>query len=501
MEPNPEFKTQSSQPRIKIEPFDIKEVGVIKEIKKGIIKISGLPHCSYGQSVDIEDKAKGIIIGFDSQQALALILHDESSIDVGDAVWTRQEIFEVPVGEVFLGCVINCLGEAIDAKGKITSPNNRPVFYEAAAIIDRVPITEPLYTGIKIIDTTLPIGKGQRELIIGDRVTGKTTLAVDTIINQQDKNVVCIYCWIGGSFSVLSRIVRVLQEKNTLPYTVVIAAAAYSPVSQQYLAPYFAAAMGEYFMYQGRDVLVVFDDLTKHAWAWRQLSLLLDRPPGREAYPGDIFYTHSQLMERAGRLSPELGSGSMTFLPIIETQQGDVTGYIPSNLISMTDGQIYLATGLFHEGFKPAIDLGLSVSRIGSKVQCDAMKEVSSRLRLEYAQYRDLQRLSRLKTRTATALSERLKKGEVLRELFIQPAHTTVSWQEEVILFYAYQRNILDMLPVEGLENFKYKVYSYLLQNQPALLKELTEEKSLTKRIKAQLDQSFLDFLKEEKIV
>jgi F-type H+-transporting ATPase subunit alpha len=489
------------EPRVKIEPFDIKEAGVIKEIKKGIIKISGLPHCSYGQAVEIEDKAKGIVIGFDSHQALALILQDESTIDVGDDVWTRQEIFETPTGEIFLGCVINCLGEAIDGKGKLSSKDSRPVFHEAAGIIDRVPISEPLYTGIKVIDTTIPLGKGQRELIIGDRVTGKTTLAIDTIINQQDKNVICIYCWVGGSFSAFSRVVRILQEKNALAYTIVVAAPAYSPTAQQYLAPYIAAAMGEYFMYQGRDALVVFDDLTKHAWVWRQLSLLLDRPPGREAYPGDIFYTHSQLMERAGRLSPELGSGSMTFLPIVETQQGDVTGYIPSNLISMTDGQIYLSTSLFHEGFKPAIDLGLSVSRIGSKVQCDAMKEVSSQLRLEYAQYRELQRLSRLKTRTAATVSERLRKGEVLRELFIQPAHSPVSWQEQAILFYAYQRNILDMLPVEGLEDFKAKVYSYLLKNQSALIKELTEEKSLTKRIKTQLDISFLEFLKAEKIV
>lgn len=486
---------------IKLEPFEIKETGEVKEIKKGIVKISGLPSCIYGQWIEVEDKTKGIIIGFDNQKVLSLILGEETSIDIGDRVWAREEIFEVPVGEAFLGRIVNSLGEAVDGKGKIISDKTRPVFSEAAGIMDRIPITEPLYTGIKIMDTTIPIGRGQRELIIGDRVSGKTTLAIDTIINQKEQNVICIYCWIGGSFSSLMRIIGALQEKGALDYSIVVASPASHPAPQQYLAPYVAATLGEYFMYQGRDVLIAFDDLTKHAWVWRQLSLLLERPPGREAYPGDIFYIHSQLMERAGRLSPQLGGGSMTFFPIVETQQGDVTGYIPSNLIAMTDGQIYLSTGLFHEGFKPAIDLGLSVSRIGSKVQCDAMREVSSTLRLEYAQYRDLQRLSRLKTRVAGEVSERLRRGEVLRKLFIQPTHHLICWQEQIILFYAFQRNILDMLPEAGLEEFKDKVYDYLVKNRPQILKDITGEKSLTRGIRNQLDQSFLDFLKAEKIV
>lgn len=499
-----DFSIPDPAPRIPhpaIEPFEIKEIGRVEEIKKGIIKISGLPNCIYGQWVDIEDKAKGIIIGFDSYQALALILGEESSVDMQDRVWAKEEIFTVAVGEPFLGRVVNCLGEPLDDKGQINSGQSRAVFNEAAAIMDRIPITEPLYTGIKLIDTTIPIGKGQRELIIGDRVSGKTTLAIDAIINQKEKNIVCIYCWVGGSLSALSRIIKILQEKDALYYIIIIAAPASSPVSQQYLTPYVAAAMGEYFMYQGGDVLVVFDDLTKHAWVWRQLSLLLERPPGREAYPGDIFYIHSQLMERAGRLSPELGGGSMTFFPIVETQQGDVTGYIPSNLIAMTDGQIYLSTSLFHEGFKPAIDLSLSVSRIGSKVQCDAIKEASAHLRLEYAQYRDLQRLSRLKTRVGGEVSERLKRGEVLRKLFIQPAHQIISWQEQVILFYAFQRNILDMLPEEGVEEFKSKIFSYILKNYHQTLKDITQEESLSRGIRSQLDQIFLEFLKAEKIV
>jgi len=486
---------------IKLEPFEIKETGKIEEIKKGIVKISGLPSCIYGQWIEVEDKTKGMIIGFDNQKVLGLILGEETSIDIGDRVWAREEIFKVAVGEVFLGRLINPLGEAIDGKVKILSDQARPVFSEAAAIIDRIPLTEAIYMGIKIIDTTIPIGKGQRELIIGDRVSGKTTLAIDTIINQKEQNVICIYCWIGGSFSSLMRIIKILQEKSALDYSIVVAAPASYPASQQYLAPYVAATLGEYFMYQGRDVLVAFDDLTKHAWVWRQLSLLLERPPGREAYPGDIFYIHSQLMERAGRLSPQRGGGSMTFLPIVETQQGDVTGYIPSNLVSMTDGQIYLSTSLFQEGFKPAIDLGLSVSRIGSKVQCDAMREVSSTLRLDYAQYRELQRLSRLKTKVSDEVGEKLRRGEVLRRLFIQPAHHLVSWQEEIILFYAFQRNILDMLPEAGLEEFKSRVYDYITKNHPQILKDITQEKSLTRGIRSHLDGIFLEFLKAEKIV
>jgi len=486
---------------IKLEPFEIKEAGVIREIKKGIIKISGLPHCSYGQAVEVENKLRGIIIGFDAEEALALILGDEADIDVGNKVWAKEEIFEIPVGEEFIGRLINCLGQFIDEKGEIHPLHTHAVFREAAAIMDRLPIDQPLYTGTKIIDTSIPIGKGQRELIIGDRVTGKTTLAVDAIIRQKESNVICIYCWVGGSFSAFSRVVQILHEKRALDYTVVIAATASSPPGQQFLAPYVAATMGEYFMYQGRDVLVVFDDLTKHAWVWRQISLLLERPPGREAYPGDIFYIHSQLMERAARLSPQAGGGSMTFLPIVETQQGDVTGYIASNLVSMTDGQIYLSTNLFHEGFKPAVDVGLSVSRIGSKVQVEAMKEVSVRLRLQYAQYRDLQRLTRLKTKLSKELTERLRKGQALRALFLQPAHNIISWQEQVILFYAFGRDILGLLPGEGVEVFISRIFSYIEKNKPSLLNEINAEKSLTKGIKSQLDACFLEFLKAEKIV
>jgi len=489
------------QPHLKLEPFEIKEVGYIKEVKKSIVRIGGLPSCIYGQAIQIKDNAKGLIIGFNQEEALALVLNEENAISAGDTVAGKSELFSVAVGEMFLGRVVDCLGNHLDAKENIHSLEYAPVFREAPSILDRIPVTEPLLTGIKVIDTTIPIGKGQRELIIGDRVSGKSTLAIDSIINQKGKNTICVYCWVGGSSSSLTRVIQILKERGALNYTIILAAAASSPASQQYLAPYAAATLGEYFMYKGRDVLVVFDDLTKHAWVWRQLSLLLERPPGREAYPGDIFYLHSQLMERAGRLAPELGGGSMTFLPIVETQQGDVTGYIPSNLTSMTDGQIYLSTTLFHEGFKPAIDLGLSVSRIGSKVQCDAMKEVSGRLRLEYARYKQTQRLTRLKTRLSTEVSERLKKGEVLTELFKQPAHETLSLEEEIILFYAFSRNILDVLPPEGAEKFQKGIYPYILKNNPGIIEEFNNDKTLTKGLKVEIDKAFVDFLRAEKIV
>lgn len=489
------------QTGLRLEPFEIKEVGYITEVKKSIIRISGLPSCIYGQAIQIKDNIKGLIIGFNQEEALALVLDEETNVSAGDIVVGKNELFAVSVGEIFLGRVIDCLGKSLDGRENIHSFEYAPVFREAAPILDRTPITEPLLTGIKVIDTSIPIGKGQRELIIGDRVSGKSTLAIDSIINQRGKDTVCIYCWVGGSSSSLSRIIQILKEKNALEYTIVLAAPASHPASQQYLAPYVACALGEYFMYKGRDVLVAFDDLTKHAWVWRQLSLLLERPPGREAYPGDIFYLHSQLMERAGRLSAELGGGSMTFLPIVETQQGDVTGYIPSNLTSMTDGQIYLSTALYHEGFKPAIDLGLSVSRIGSKVQCDALKEVSGRLRLEYARYKQTQRLSRLKTRLSAEVSERLKKGEVLTELFKQPAHETMPLEEEIILFYAFSRNILDVLPEEGMQKFQKSVYPYILKNSPDTIEELNREKTLTKGLKIEIDKLFVDFLRAEKIV
>lgn len=486
--------------KIKVEPLEIKEIGSVKEVKKGIAKIAGFGSCINGQLIEFSSGLKGLVIGFNEEEVLGLILGEESSIALGEKVFAQQEILGVGTGEEVLGRVVGSLGEPYDGKGKVNPRTFSPIFREAPGVMDRIPITRPLHTGIKIIDTVIPIGKGQRELIIGDRVTGKTTIALDTILNQRDKDVICVYCWIGGGYSGLRRMVRTLKENHALDYTVVVAASASSSPAEQYLAPYVAATLGEYFMYRGRDVLVVFDDLTKHAWIWRELSLLLKRSPGREAYPGDIFYLHSQLMERAANLNPREGGGSMTFLPIVETQQGDVTGYIPSNLIAMTDGQIYLSTSLFHEGFRPAIDLTLSVSRIGSKVQCDAMKEVSSRLRLEYAQYLELLGLTRLKTRVSAEVAEKMKRGETLCSIFSQQPHQPICLEEEIILFYAFSRDILDILPRDSLARFMAGSYTYISTTKPEVIKELSGQKLLTKRIRKRLDEAFVEFFKEERI-
>ncbi|MBI5872840.1 MAG: F0F1 ATP synthase subunit alpha [Candidatus Omnitrophica bacterium] len=488
---------------LKIEPFEIKEVGVVKEFKRGIARIEGLPSCIYGQLIEFEDLGrKGLVVDFNEKEVMAFILGDERDIKLGSTVTGRNEVFSVPVGENFLGRVINAVGEPIDDKNPNIKNNGQGlVFRKAPGILDRIPISEQLHTGTKILDAVIPIGRGQRELVIGDRQTGKTTLAIDAIINQKDKNVLCVYCWIGGAHSSLLKIIHTLEEAGALDYTVVVAAPASSSAGEQYLAPYVAAAMAEYFMYSGRDALVVFDDLTKHAWIYRELSLLLERSPGREAYPGDIFYLHSQLMERAGRLNAEMGSGSMTFLPITETLQGDITGYIQSNLVSMTDGQIYISGSLFHEGFKPAIDLGLSVSRIGSKVQSEALREVSDTLRLDYAQYKELMRLMRVKTKLSTEIAEKLRRGEALSRILIQDAHHPVPEIAMIIQLYAFKRKILEILSPEGLNVFCRDIMEYLEETRPQVLQNLANQKTLSAEIKQELDHAFVEFFRKKKVL
>lgn len=482
-----------------IDALEIRETGLIREVRKGIAYVSGLSACIYGELVELGNRSvKGIVVGFNEDEVLTFILGNEQDVILGEEVRSQSEALEIPVGEDFIGRMVNCLGNECDGKGEIKPAALYPVFRQAPGVMERVPISEPLSTGIRTIDTVIPLGKGQRELIIGDRVTGKTTIALDTMLNQKGKDVICIYCWIGGSFSSLLRIVRTLIDQGVMDYTIIAAAPAYVSPAEQYLIPYTAATLGEYFMRQGKDVLVVFDDLTKHAWIYRQLSLLLERSPGREAYPGDIFYLHSQLMERAGRLNIENGEGTMTFLPIVETQQGDVTGYIPSNLVSMTDGQIYLSTPLFHEGFRPAIDIGLSVSRIGSKVQCEAIRDVSKTLRREYAQYKDLARIMRIKTKVSLEVTDRIKRGEALRELFIQDAHKIVSVEEEIVLFYAFLRNILEILPKESLIKFKKEIFGYLTKERFDLIEKLKSQGRLSTEIKEGLSEIFVQFFKEK---
>jgi F-type H+-transporting ATPase subunit alpha len=365
-----------------------------------------------------------------------------------------------------------------------------PVFGDAPAVLERTPLKEALETGVKILDMMNPIGKGQRQLILGDRATGKTTIALDTILNQKGKNVICVYCCIGKAEAALTRVLDLFVDRGVMDYGIIVAAPASSSVGQQYLAPYVAASIGEYFMYEkGRDVLVVFDDLTKHAWVYRQMSLLLERSPGRDAYPGDIFYLHSQLVERACKLRPERGGGSMTFFPVVETVQGDVTGYIPTNLISMTDGQLIVSAALFGEGFKPAIDIGLSVSRIGNRVQWPAMKKLAGILRLEYIQYKELEKLTRIKAGASETVEKRLRKGRVVAEILKQDRNQPVPMEEQVVILYALAKGFLEDLEPARVSAYQLGLMAWLREKRPELLADLLAHKELTESIQEGLNE------------
>ncbi|MCX5695384.1 MAG: F0F1 ATP synthase subunit alpha [Candidatus Omnitrophica bacterium] len=485
---------------MKVGALDIREVGRIEELKQGIVKISGLPNCSYGEVIELENGLKGMIIEFNPEYAFGVVFGDERKIKVGDTVSSRGGLLNVPVGDGFIGRVVNSLAQPIDGKGKIEGSEFHPVFHEAAGVMEREPIDQTLHTGIKIIDMLVPLGKGQRELIVGDRQIGKTSIGLDTIINQKGKNVICIYCWIGGSSAAFNKIIQTLRQHGAMDYVLGVCASAGSATSEQYICPYTAAALGEYFMNSGRDVLVIFDDLTKHSWVYRQMSLLLERAPGREAYPGDIFFLHSQLMERAGRLKKEFGGGSMTFLPFAETLQGDITGYICSNIVSMTDGQIYLNTGLFQEGFKPAIDLELSVSRIGSKVQCPAIRALSAGLRYEYVRFRSLLRLTRLRTKLSPEAAEQLQRGKALYELLIQENNSPISQAEEIAVFYAFHQKILEAIGIEQVRYFKNNFFSYLSSHNGELVDQLNTRGELSEDVKMQLDKAIKEFFRSSKI-
>jgi F-type H+-transporting ATPase subunit alpha len=477
--------------------LDVREVGFVKDVRRGIVRINGLPSCVYGQLLRFPNGAGGLVMSFDLNEVMAIILGDENGVSVGDEVVSYQQRLTIPVGENFIGRIVNSIGIPLDNKGDIPASDQFPVFAEAYGVMDREPVTDAFMTGIKMIDLTIPIGKGQRQLIIGDRQTGKTSIAIDTIINQKDSGVICIYCWIGGSQSALKRILNTLHTSGALKYTIIVAASADTSAAEQYLAPYSAAALGEYFMKNGKDVCVVFDDLTKHAWIYRQMSLLLERSPGREAYPGDIFYLHSNLLERAGRLKKELGGGTMTFLPVVETLQGDITGYIQTNLISITDGQIYISSALFREAFKPSIDLGLSVSRIGSRVQYPAIRHLGAGLRLEYAQYREMLRMTKLRTRLSDEAEEKFRQGEVLYEIFQQINSAPISVEEEIVLFYGYKRKVLEVVGIQNVRIFMEDFFKYTCANFPELVTQIREKRDLTPEIRAVLDQSIRQFFKE----
>ena len=467
----------------------LKEIGRVKSVRKIIASVTGLSSFMNGQLVTFSDGNSGLIVGFIADEVLVLILGDESRVRIGQEVSCVQKEFKIPVGPEFIGRIVNALAEPVDGKDPASSGIEYfPVFREAPETMARAGVAACLETGTKMVDAIVPVARGQRQMIIGDRMTGKTTVAVDAILNQKGKNVVCIYCCIGKSFSSLTKVVQLLKSNGALEHTLVVAAPACATVAQQYLAPYSAAALGEYFFFNGRDVLVVFDDMTKHAWAYRQISLLLERPPGREAYPGDIYYIHSQLMERAGKLNDRQGNGSMTFFPIVETLQQDVTGFIPSNLISMTDGQIYLNSSLFAEGFKPAVDLSMSVSIIGRKAQNPLLKDLAGPIRLEYAHYKELQRLTKLKSSFSPEVLYKLRRGEAITAILTQEKNFPVSVAETIILLYALDRKMLDNLGIPKVNKFKNNLGACITGIDPQLAVELGSAGELTPSLTGKLD-------------
>ena len=478
--------------------FEVRDVGQVQAVRKFIVIATGMPFCMNGQIVEFANGVLGLVMGFTEEKVQVLVLGDSSAIRAGDEVYNKGKSLNLPVSKGFLGRVVNALCQPLDSLGPIEAGDFYPVFKVAPGVMERVPVKESLETGTLILDAIIPIAKGQRQLIIGDRLTGKTTVAIDAILNQKGKDVVCIYCCIGKPYSSLLKTLEVFKEQDTFKYTIVVSGVASLSTGEQYLAPYTACMLGEYFMYKGQDVLVVFDDLTKHAWIYRQISLLLERAPGREAYPGDIFYIHSQLMERAGYLKPDIGGGSMTFFPIVEILQGDVTGYISTNLISMTDGQLYFSTALFNKGFKPAIDFGLSVSRIGNKAQWPVMKQLSKSLRLDYLQYKELLQMTQLRTTGLSKEAElRLKRGESINQLIIQDKNKPISMEEQIIYLYALNKGVLDNLSSNQLKQFRQEIALFVNKLCPEFFSQIRSTQELSDELKNKLDERLKDYLKE----
>jgi len=480
----------------KINILQLKEHGTVAEIRQDVVHVTGLTNCMNGQLVNIGISAQGVIVGFDVDYVLVLLVREGAPVKPGDKVTTTMDQFKVPVGFNFIGRTVNALGVPIDGMGPIKEDMMHTIFTQAPTVLERTPLNEVVQTGTKIVDMTLPVGHGQRMLIIGDRMTGKTTIGVDAIINQKGRDVICIYCSIGKSEASLNKVRDTFDNNGVWEYGLVVTANASDTMGQQYLCPYVACSIGEYFMHEkGKRVLVVFDDFTKHAWAYRQISLLLERAPGRDAYPGDIFYIHSQLVERAGQMKAERGGGTMTHLPIVETLQGDVAGYIPSNIISMTDGQIYLNSMLFGEGFKPAIDMGLSVSRIGNKVQWNAMKKQAGMLKLEFVRYKELERLTRIKAGVSTEVEQRLKQGKCLEELLKQDENSPMPMEEQVILLFAFQAGMLKHTEPVDVKSKLIKYIKEVKSCRPDLVEELIKTRILTDKMKEGLNEQLKKFV------
>ncbi len=470
------------------------EVGNVIEVGDGIAKVTGLSKCMASEMLEFQSGARGVALNLEETQVGVMILGDYLAVKEGETVKTTGKILSVPVGEGVIGRVLNPLGEPVDGQGVIKASDYYPVEKIAPRVIARQSVNSPLQTGIKAVDAMIPIGRGQRELIIGDRQTGKTALAIDAIINQKDQNVICIYVAIGQKESKIAKIVAKLQAVGAMEYTTVVLAGASEPAAMSFLAPYSGCAMGEYFMDKGKDVLVIYDDLSKHAVAYRQISLLLKRPPSREAYPGDIFYLHSRLLERAARLSKDFGGGSLTALPIIETQAGDVSAYIPTNVISITDGQIYLESDLFYQGIRPALNIGLSVSRVGSTAQIKAMKKVAGKLRLDLAQFRELAAFAQFGSDLDEATKKQIERGRRLTEVLKQGLYEPMPIENQVAVLYAAVNGYLDDVPVQEVKEWENKFHNYL-KHQP-ILKEIKEKKELTAEVEEGLKKAIVEFKK-----
>ncbi len=476
--------------------LDVSEVGTVIQVGDGIAKIHGLTNAMSGEMLEFANGVQGMVLNLEDDSIGAAILGDYLEIEEGDSVKKLNRVLAVPVGDSLLGRVVTPLGEPLDGKGPIKEEKFRPVEFTAPGIADRQPVHEPMQTGIKSIDAMIPIGRGQRELIIGDRKTGKTAIAIDTIINQKGKGVICVYVAVGQKGSTVAGIVEKLEEHGAMDYTIVVAANASSPAPLQYIAPYAGTAMAEYYMYEKNGhTLCVYDDLTKQANAYRELSLLLRRPPGREAYPGDIFYCHSRLLERAAKLSDDLGAGSLTALPIIETQEGEVSAYIPTNVISITDGQIYLQPNLFASGVRPAVDVGISVSRVGGSAQIKAMKKYAGSLRLDLAQFRELEAFAQMGTELDPATQKQLDRGMRLVEILKQGQYSPLEVEEQVAIIYAGTQGFLDEVPVEEIKVFEEKFLSHMKHSHEALLKAIRTSGALENT--EELDKIITEFVKK----
>ena len=480
-----------------IEDYDksvsVSNVGSVLQVGDGIARVYGLQQVMAGELVEFEDGTEGIALNLEDDNVGVVLMGQGLGIQEGSTVRATGKIASVPVGDALIGRVVNPLGEAIDGKGDLPSNETRLIESPAPGIIQRKSVHEPMQTGITAIDAMIPIGRGQRELIIGDRQTGKTAICIDTILNQADQDVVCVYVAIGQKAASVAQITEVLRERGALDYTVVVAANASDPAALQYLAPYTGASIAEYFMYKGKATLVIYDDLTKQAQAYRQMSLLLRRPPGREAYPGDVFYCHSRLLERAAKLSDAMGKGSMTALPIIETQAGDVSAYIPTNVISITDGQVFLSSDLFNSGLRPAINVGISVSRVGGAAQTKAIKKIAGTLKLELAQFDELAAFSQFASDLDAATQQQLSRGKRLRELLKQSQFSPLNLAEQVAIVYAGVKGLIDDVPVEEVVQFSRELREYLKSNKPDFISKIQTEKVLSPEAETTLKEAIAE--------